>query len=326
VITRRQTLFALGAAALALPHLSFAQTKVRRVCILGNMNASDSLLDAFTLGLRELGYVEGKNVIIERHLAEGDATRLDVLAADLVRQKPDVIFAPNSISLEAAKKAAGTIPIVFAVAGDPVGAGFVASLARPGGSITGTTNITQDLSAKRLQILKQAAPKISRVAVLDPGDSVASIRTQQFEEVQRAAKVFGMQVLHTQLLRREDFEPVSAQLRKWRADSMYFVSSPTNTYNRALLVEFSTKMRLPAVYADKVFSELGGFISYGPSFEALYRRAATYVDKVLKGARPADLPVEQPTKFEMVINVRTAKALGVAIPQSILVQATKVIE
>lgn len=324
---RRKLLLALGASTLASPLSSLAQpaTKIWRVGILGNMSASDPLPEAFMQGLRELGYVEGKNVIIERRFGEGDASRLDALAADLVRQKPDVIFAPNSISVEAAKKAAGTIPIVFSIAGDPVGSRFVASLAHPGGNITGTSNIPAELSAKRLQLLKEAAPKIARVAVFDDQTST-DISRIQVEEAKRAAKVLGMEVLVTRITARNDFEPVSAQLRKWRADSILIISAPTNTFNRKLLVEFAAKMRLPAIYADKIFAEAGGLIAYGPSFEALYRRAATYVDKILKGAKPGDIPVERPTKFELIVNMKTAKSLGINIPGTILVRADRVIE
>jgi putative ABC transport system substrate-binding protein len=276
-------------------------------------------------GLRELGYVEGKNVVIERRLAEGDVTRLDALAAELVRQKPDVIFAPNSISVEAAKKAAGTIPIVFSIAGDPVGSRFVTSLAHPGGNITGTSNIPQELSAKRLQLLKEAVPKIARVAVFDDKTS-SYVSRIQVEEAKRAAKVLGMEVLVTRITVRNDFEPVSAQLRKWRADSILIVSAPTNTFNRKLLVEFTAKMRLPAIYADNPYAEAGGLITYGPSTAALYHRAATYVDKILKGAKPGDIPVEQPTQFQLVVNQKTAKSLGINIPGTVLVRADKVIE
>ncbi|MSQ63529.1 MAG: ABC transporter substrate-binding protein [Betaproteobacteria bacterium] len=292
--------------------------------MLANISASDKLIDAFTQGLKELGYAEGGNLLIERRLAEGNLDRLEKLAEDLIRQEPDVIFAPNTPSVQAAKKFADTIPIVFATLDDPVGAGFVASFARPGGTITGTSNLVFELSAKRLQVLKEAVPKISRVAVLDTDDSTP--RRAQFPEIQRATKVLGIEVLRTQILQRGDFEPVSAQLRKWCADSIYVVSSSTNTYNRKLLVEFSTRMRLPAVYYDKEFTEAGGLIAYGPSVETLYRRAAYFVDRILKGARPADLPVEQPTKFDLVINLKTAKAIGVKIPNPVLLKTDKVIE
>jgi putative ABC transport system substrate-binding protein len=226
--------------------------------------------------------------------------------------------------VQAAKKFAGAIPIVFATLGDPVGAGFVASFARPGGTITGMSNLVFELSAKRLQVLKDAVPKILRVAILDTDDSTP--RGAQFPEIQRAAQRLGIEVMRTQLRKHTDVDSVSAELRKWRTDSIYVVSSSTNTFNRELLLEFSTRMRLPAIYYDKDFAEAGGLIAYGPSIEALYRRAAYFVDKILKGAKPADLPVEQPTKFELVINTKTAKALGIKIPQSLLLRADRVIE
>ncbi|MBI3371483.1 MAG: ABC transporter substrate-binding protein [Betaproteobacteria bacterium] len=323
---RRKLLAALGASALAAPFASFAQAqgKVRRIGILANIGAADKWIDGFTQGLKELGYVEGSNIQIERRFAEGNLDRLDKLAEDLVRQKPEVIFAPNTPSVQAAKKYAGAIPIVFATLGDPVGAGFVASFARPGGTITGTSNLVLELSAKRLQVLKDAVPRITRVAVLDTDDRTH--RNAEFAEIQRAAKALGVEVLRTQVLQRSDMETVSAQLRKWRADSICVVSSPTNTYNRKLLVEFATKLRLPAVYYDKDFAEAGGLISYGPSVEALYHRAAYFVDKILKGAKPADLPVEQPTKFELVVNLNTARALGIKFPNTILLNADRAIE
>ena len=208
-MNRRDTVFALLAFG-ATARASFAQQqgKVWRVGILANLGASDALLDAFTQDLKALGYVEGANVLIERRLAEGDLDRLEALAADLVRQKPDVIFAPNTPSVQAVRKFAGTIPIVFATLGDPVGAGFVASFARPGGTITGMSNLVFELSAKRLQVLKDAVPKILRVAILDTIDSAP--RSAQFPEIQRAAQRLGIEVMRTQLLKRADFDPVSA--------------------------------------------------------------------------------------------------------------------
>ncbi len=261
-------------------------------------------------------------MIVRRVERGGD---LDALAAEVVREKPDVIFAPNTVVARAAKKVAGTIPIVFSVVGDPVGSGFAASLARPGGSMTGTTNIPGELSAKRLQLLKQAAPNIKRVVILDP-KYTGVVSQPQVDEAKRAAKLLGIEVFSTNIGRREDFEPVAAQLRKWRADALFVNSNPSNTANRELLAAFAATVRLPAIYAERSYVEAGGFMSYGPSFAGLYRRAAYYVDRIFKGAKPADLPIEQPTKFEFFINGKTAKALGLAIPQSLLITAEKVIE
>ena len=326
---RRNALFALGAGVLTNALPSFAQApakpeKIWRVGILGNLNAADPLISAFTQGLHDLGYVEGRNLVIVRRLVERGGN-LDAHAAEIVQEKPDLIFAPNTLAARAAKTVAGTTPIVFSVVGDPVGVGFAASLARPGGSMTGTTNIPHELSAKRLQLLKQAVPRITRVAVLDPKDTGA-VSQKQVDEAERAAKILGIELFPTSVGRREDFEPVTAQLRKWRADALFVTSSPSNTNNRQLLPAFAATVRLPAIYADRGYAEAGGLMSYGPSQAELYRRAAYYVDRIFKGAKPADLPVEQPTRFELFINGTTAKALGLTIPQSLLISAEKVIE
>ena len=327
MMKRRKLLIALGAGALAASLASFAQQqqKVYRVGILGTGTAASfsSYYEAFSQGLGELGYVEGKNISIERRFADGNPDRLPALAAELVQQKVDVIFASNTSSVQAARQVTGTIPIVFAVVGNPIGAGFVASLARPGGNITGASGIQWELSAKRLQILKEAFPNVSRVAVVVSSEPVVAT---QFAEVQRAAKILGMEVMSIEVRRRDDFEQGFTLLRKWRADSIYVAESPTNAFNSKLLAEFAAKIRLPAAYASKQYVEAGGLMSYGANYEALYRRAATYVDKILKGAKPADLPVELPTKFELVINMKTAKALGIKIPDAIRLRADEVIE
>ena len=273
--------------------------------------------------LRRLGYIEGQNVSIVSRFAEGNLEHLPAFAAELVAQKVDVVFSASTPGVQAARLATASIPIVFAVVSDPVGSGFVASLARPGGNITGTSNISRELSAKRLQILKEIAPKTSRVAVLTADEPQVAL---MLEQVQQAAKFLGMNVLTTQVLSRNDFESVHKQLRTWRADSIDVFDSSKNLFNRKLLAEFAAQARLPAIYAQSQYVDAGGLMSYGPNYEALYRRAAQYVDKILKGARPADLPVEQPTKFEMVINLKTAQALGLAIPQALLLSADKVIE
>jgi putative ABC transport system substrate-binding protein len=327
--TRRTFLLAgIAWLTLTMPHIACGQQqpKVWRIGILhSNTRATASYVtDAFTQGLRQLGYTDGKNIVIEYRFAEGNQDRLPALAADLVQQKVDVIFASNGASVQAAKRVAGTIPIVFASVGDPVGSGFAATLARPGGNITGTTIISSDLSAKRLQLLKEAFPRISRVAVFTSTESPGN--DPQVAEVHRASKALGMEILSTQLGRREEFKQELALLRKWRADSIYVTESPTNSFNRKLLAEFAADARLPAVFGEKGYAEAGGLMSYGANYAVLYRRAATYVDKILKGAKPGDLPIEQPTKFELVINMKTAKALGVTIPQSVMLQTDRVIE
>jgi putative ABC transport system substrate-binding protein len=210
---------------------------------------------------------------------------------------------------------------VFTSVGDPVGMGFVASLAKPAGNISGLSIVSPDLSAKRLQILKEVFPKIVRIAVFAGGAQAA-----QFPETERAAKALGMQVLAVQLERRDDIKQIATRLKEWHADSLDFLEGSINFDNRQLLGEFASMMRLPAVSATKEYAEAGALISYGANYEANCFRAATYVDKILKGTKPSDLPVEQPTKFDLVINMKTAKALGIKIPNSILVRADKVIE
>lgn len=326
---RRKLVIALGAGALTAPFASFAQQKgkVWHVGILasGSSASAGHLYDAFTQGLRELGYVEGKNISIERRFAEGNVDRLPALAAELVQAKVDVIFAPNSVAVQAAKRVAGAIPIVFASVDDPVASDFVVSLARPGRNITGLSNIQHELSAKRLQLLKETFPKISRVAVfISPSEPISAV---QFAEVRRAAQVLGMEILSIEVRNRDDFDQALAQLRKGHADSMFSLDTGINFHNRRLLVELAARGRLPAIFPAGDFVESGGLLSYATiSGEAQFRRAASYVDKILRGAKPADLPVQQPTKFELVINMKTAKALGIKFPNAILVRATKVIE
>ena len=325
MITRRELINAVGAGALS-PLASFGQAqRIYRVGILTPEGVASikKRMDAFVSALRELCYVEGANLVLTCRYADGDVKQLPTLAEELVRNRPDVIFAPNPVGVLAARKVAGAIPIVFSNVSDPVALGIVASLARPGGSITGTSNISSDLAAKRLEMLKEAVPSAARVAVLI---DEALTSTAQVALLRPAAKAFGVQLLITDLLRRDAFERRTAELKKWRADAVYVTAGPSNTFNRALHVEFATRLKLPTVGTNPEFPEAGALMSYGPNRETQYRRAATYVDKILKGAKPADLPVEQPTVFELVINMKTAKALGIKVPQSILIQATQVIE
>ena len=321
---RRKLVMALGAGALTAPFASWAQQgKVWRVGILFASSKSSLNLQAFLQELQRLGYIEGQNVSIVSRFAEGNFERLPALAVELVAQNVDIVFAGSTVVVQAAQRATASIPIVFAVAADPVSSGFVSSLARPGGNITGMSNLSRELSAKRVQILKEMAPKASRVAVLTSDDAPVA---HQLAEIQDVAKQLGVNVLPTKLLSRDDLGNAHKLLRNWRADAIVVIDSSTNYFNRKLLVEFAAQARLPAIYAASQYVDAGALISYGANLEDLYRRAAQYVDKILKGAKPADLPVEEPTKFDMVVNMKTAKALGIKIPQSILVQATKVIE
>lgn len=303
------------------------QPKVYRLGIL-TMAAPDLQvnfqIDAFIQELAALGYVEGKTLIIERRFADGHIDRLPALTTELVQAKVDLIYAGSTVLVHAANPVAGTIPIVFSAVSDPVGSGFAASLAHPGGYITGTSSVNQDLTAKRLQLLKESSSKISRLAVFT--SSGEGLSQKIFAEVQRAAGALKMKVLSVDVNHRDDYAPGFASARKWGADSIFVISSNTNGFNKSLIVQYAEKYRLPTIVPEKRYAEAGGLISYGPDYDALSRRAAAYVDKIFKGAKPGDLPIEQPTKFEMVVNLKTAKSLGIKIPNIVMVRADKVIE
>ena len=324
---RRKLIFSLGAGALATTFDSFAQPrdKVYRIGILFSNAAASAKwqVDVFIQALQEFGYVENKNILFEHRYAEGNFERLPPMAAELVQLKVDVIFVNNTPPALAAKQATSSIPIVFAGVASPVENGVVASLARPGHNITGTSNITTELTGKRLQILKEAFPKTVRIAVIN---SIQPVSDLQFSAVQSEAKKLGMDILRIELRRREDFEQQYEQVRKGRADALYPLDNAINNQLRNLLVDFASQYQLPVIYGSKQYVDAGGLMSYGADLLANYRRGAAFVDKILNGAKPADLPVERPTKFELVINMKTAKALGMKISNSILVQATNVIE
>ncbi len=316
------TLVAWGAVAEAQQ-----PSKVIRLGFLIATSASTekSRTEAFRQGLRELGYVEGKNIVIEWRFAEGKFDRLPDLAAELVRLKVEVIVTGGSTSTRAAKEVTTTIPIVMAFDNDPVGSGVVASLARPGGNITGLSALSPELSGKRLELLKETVPKLSRVAALgtstnNPGNA------QILKETELAAGAFGVQLQYLDVLSPKDIETVFRAASKGRADAVLVLASPVLNSQRTQIADLAIKSRLPAIYPQSEYVQDGGLMSYGTSFADLYRRAATYVDKILKGRKPADLPVEQPTRFELVINLKTAKALGLTIPQSVLFRADKVIK
>jgi len=282
-----------------------------------------SRVAAFKQGLQELGYLEGKNIVIEERYAAGRRERLPALAAELVRLKVDVILAHSGVAEanRAAKETGRTIPIVFAVSADPVGRGLVASLARPGGNITGLSDFHSDLVAKRLELLKMAVPSASRVAVL------WTPRTRdQWKRIQAAAPALDVTLLSLEVRGPDDVDRVFAMMRKERPDALNIFGSGEIGPHVIRIADFAFKNRLPAMYTVARFPEGGGLMSYGANFDDIYRRAAYYVDKILRGANPADLPVEQPTKFDLVINLKTAKAIGLTIPPEVLFQATKVIK
>lgn len=279
--------------------------------------------EALERGLRDLGYTEGRNLVIERRFAEGKPERLDVLAAELVRLKLDLIVAVGTQAILALKRSTSVIPIVMALSGDAVGTGLVASLARPGGNVTGLTFISPELSGKRLELLREAFPKISRVAVLwNPEDPP---RLLEYKAADSAAKQLGLTLQSVEVRRAEDFDAASAQIARGGADAVIVFADPLTTALRSRVVALVGKSRLPAIYGNREFVDADGLVSYAANFTDLFRRAATYVDKILKGANPRDLPVEQPAKFELIVNLKAAKTLGLSLPQSFLLRADEVI-
>jgi ABC-type uncharacterized transport system substrate-binding protein len=301
-------------------------TKIPRIGYLVSAfpSSTPARIEAFRQGLREVGYVEGKNIIIEFRYAEGKFDRLPALAAELVRLKVDVVVTTGALVTRAAKEATGAIPIVMANDTDPVSNGFVASLARPSGNITGLSTLAPELSGKRLELLKEIVPELSRVAVL--GTSTGPGNAQTLREVELAAGVLKVQIQYLDVLGPKDIETAFRAASKARADAVLLLASSVFTSQRTQVADLAAKNRLPAVYAQPEYVESGGLMTYGPSMTDLFRRAATYVDKILKGANPADLPVEQPIKFEFVINLKTAKQIGLTIPPNVLVRADKVIK
>jgi putative ABC transport system substrate-binding protein len=298
--------------------------KVARIGLLRTGSPPDPALDAFKEGLRELGYVEGQNVVLHVRFAGGRLDRLPALAAELVLRDVDVVVTGGEAAIQAARVATRTIPIVMGASNDPVGAGLVESLARPGGNITGSTILAPELSRKRLGLLKEIGPGIVRVAVLSDPTSPGIGR--DLEETQSAARALGFR-LHVWTVRApKDLDEAFAGMRRERAEAVMVLADPVFTASRVRIVKLVAAARLPSIYYWKDFVDAGGLMSYGPSLQGLYRRAATYVDKILKGAKPGDLPVEQPTKFELVINLKTAKAVGLTLPQSLLLRADQVIE
>jgi len=297
--------------------------KVPRIGYLGSVSSSDRI-DAFRQGLRELGYVDGKNIIIEWKSAEGKLDRLPGLAADLVRLKVDVIVTAGGIATRPAKEATSRIPIVMTNEGDPVGTGFVASLARPGGNITGLATLRSELSGKRLELLKEIVPKLSRVAIL--GSSTNPGNAELLKETELAAGAFGVKLQYLDVRGANDLETAFREAGTGRADAILVLAGPVFSIRRTEVIQLAIKSRLPAIYDRRDFGEAGGLMTYGASVADLDRRAATYVDKILKGAKPADLPVEQPTKFEFIINLKAAKQIGLTIPPNVLVRADRVIK
>ena len=300
-------------------------TKVYRIGYLTNASLSSvaARTEAFHQGLRELGYVEGKNIVIEWRSTEGKADRQPGLAAELVRLKVDVIVTGGPAATRAAKEATVAIPIVMAFDIDPVGSGFVATLARPGGNITGLSTLSPEISGKRLELLKEIVPKLSRVAVL--GNSTVPGNAQALRETERAAGALKVQLQYLEVQGPKDVETAFREASKRRADAVLVLQSAVLTSHRKQLIELAVKSRLPAIYDRAEFVEDGGLMTYSVSSTDLFRRAAYYVDKLLKGAKPADLPIEQPTKFEFIINLKAAKQIGLTFPPNVLALADRII-
>jgi putative ABC transport system substrate-binding protein len=301
-------------------------TKIPRIGYLSgpSLSAIAYRIKAFRQGLRELGYIEGKNIVIEYRYADGKLDRLGELAAELVRLKVDIIVTGGPAGTRAAKEATATIPIVMTFDSDPVGNGFVASLARPGGNITGLSTLAPEISGKQLELLKEIVPKLSRVAVIwssaEPGNA------QVLKEMELAAGALKVQLQYLDVLSSKDIETAFRSASKGRANAVLVLASPVLAPQRTQIADLAVKTRLPAIYYRSDFVEAGGLMTYGVSITDLDRRAATYVDKLLKGRTPADLPVEQPMKFEFIINLKAAKQIGLTIPPNVLVRADKVIK
>jgi ABC-type uncharacterized transport system substrate-binding protein len=319
--------FALGAVLLALCTFVEAQQakKVPRIGFLSGVSLSTNPTrpEAFRQGLRELGYIEGNNIIIDWRYAEGKLDRLSELAAELVNLKVDVIVTAAPPPTRAAKQATVTIPIVMAFDDDPVGSGFVSSLARPGGNITGLSAQASEISGKQLEVLKEIVPNLARVGIL--GDVTRPGIPQALREINVAADAFHVQVQYLEVRAPKDIEVAFRAAIKERADALVVLGSPAVNLQQKQIAVLAVKNRLAVIYTNREFVEAGGFVSYGVSFADLFHRAAAYVDKILKGAKPADLPVEQPTKFELVINLKTAKQIGLTIPPNVLARADRVI-
>jgi len=325
---RRRFISAATVSLLAAPLAAEAQPpgKVDRIGFLGNSTAAleANLVGPFREGLRDLGYVEGRNILIEYRWADGKYERFPALIAELAALKVDVIVTAGTPAALAVKKTTPSIPLVMVAVGDPIGVGLVASLARPGGNVTGLSSIAPELEGKRLELLRDVVPKLSHIAVFWNPDN--PFHAGSLKETRAAAQVLGIKVQLLGIRAPEEFPAAFAAILRERPGALLMLADRLFLHNRARIVDFEAKHRLPGVYAYRELVEAGGLMSFGPSYAGMHRRAAYYVDKILKGSKPADLPVEQPTKFELMINLKAAKALGLTIPQSLLQRADQVIQ
>ena len=328
-LKRREFITLLGGAAAAWPLAARAQqpaAKVPRIGFLGNSTADleANLVGPFRDGLRALGYEEGRNIVIEYRWAEGEYERFPALIAELVASNVDVIVTAGTPASLAVKKATTTIPLVMVAVGDPVATGLVASLARPGGNITGLTSISSEMEGKRLELLREVVPKVSHIAVL--WNAASPIQVIEEGEVRAAARVLEIKMLSLGVRTREEIDDALATIIRERPDALLVLADRLFLHHRTRIIAFAAQERLPGVHAYRELIEAGGLMSYGPSYADMHRRAAAYVDKILKGAKPADLPVERPVKFELVVNLKAAKALGLTIPPSVIFRADEIIE
>ena len=326
---RRQLLIAFAGSALAVSLRSFAQQ--RKIAVIGYLtpvvpqNNTDFRLESFRQGMREVGYTEGKDYRLEIRWGEGKLERMPALAAELVRLKVDVLVAPSSPSVLAARQATRTIPIVMPTSSDPVGDGLVASLARPGGNITGLSQMAPELGAKRLQLLREVLPKPSRALAVVWNPSYKGMAAR-YNEAKVAGPAIGMDVRSIEVRDSREMEAAFDAVTRDTPAGLLFLTDPLTISMRARIVEFAREKNLPAIYESREFVEAGGLMSYGPNISAMFRRTAYYVDRILKGAKPGDLPIEQPAKIELLVNLSTARSLGITIPKSILLNADQVIE
>jgi putative tryptophan/tyrosine transport system substrate-binding protein len=328
-MNRRAFISLLGGAAAAWPVATQAQqsvAKVPRIGFLGNSTAEleANLIGPFRDGLRALGYEEGRNIVIEYRWAEGKYERFPALTAELIALKVDAIVTAGTPASLAVKNATTTIPLVMVAVGDPVATGLVASLARPGGNITGLTSISSEMEGKRLELLREVVPKVSHIAVL--WNAASPIQVIEEGEVRAAAGMLGIKMLSLGVRTREEIDDALATIIRERPDALLVLADRLFLHHRTRIMDFAAQERLPGVHAYRELVEAGGLMSYGPSYADMHRRAAAYVDKILKGAKPADLPVERPVKFELVVNLKAATELGLDVPPTLLGRADEVIE
>ena len=313
----------LGSLALPLAARGQSRAKTYRVGILGNQDGPP--WEALREALRKLGYIDGRNLVIEARWSDGFTERLPALAVELVQQNVDVIVASGNQATMAAKNATSTIPIVMAVSGYPDQLGLVLSLGRPGGNVTGLSNLAVQLQGKRLELLKETAPRVSRIAWFRSATNPFESSLAENPNLVAVAEALGVTYRFVEVRSPGDFQAAFAATVEGKADAVMALGSPVTFAGRRLIAEFALSHRLPSIFEEQLFVEAGGLMSYGPSFIDMFRRAAIYVDRIFKGAKPADLPIEQPTSFELIINLKTAKALGLAIPPALLLRVDKVI-